>query len=253
MKEIKFPGGEVHVQLNEEEMTRYEHRADLWSSDDVMQMLLRNNALQPSPGDLVWTIPYVPYARQDRRANEGEPLSIQVMANLINSMQASEVKIWDPHSDVTPALINNVTVIPQEQLVHRLIGTKQYCAIVAPDAGATKKALKVAQRLGIPLVQAHKTRDTETGQITGTRILDPIPDSSLPLLVVDDICDGGRTFIELGKCFYNKSVDLYITHGIFSQGFTELLAHYDHIYCPNPKRYATCILNKSVHAWDPKI
>jgi ribose-phosphate pyrophosphokinase len=245
MKELTFPGGEVHVQLDDDEMSRYEHRANLWSSDDVMRMLLVNNALQPRVGDITWTIPYVPYARQDRRANEGEPLSIQVMANLINSMGAAEVKIWDPHSDVTPALINNVTIVPQEQLVHRMIGHAHYDAVVAPDAGAAKKALKVAQRIGSTLIQAHKIRDTVTGQITGTRLLDPVNNTMFRILVVDDICDGGRTFVELGRLLRGAlpdagGIDLYVTHGIFSQGLGSLADIYDRIYCPNPRSPDIC-------------
>src|SRR5574343_89755 len=128
MKKFIFPGGEVHIQLDPDTFN-YSARADLWSSDDIMRMLLVNNALREISGDIKWYIPYVPYARQDRRANPGEPLSIQVMAQLINTMQASQVVIWDPHSDVTPALINNVTIVPQEDLVHQILGSKRPDAI----------------------------------------------------------------------------------------------------------------------------
>ena len=255
MKVFNFPGGEVHVQLDDEEMTRYEHQANLWSSDDIMRMLLVNNALEPVAGDLTWTIPYVPYARQDRRANSNEPLSIQVMAQLINSMGASEVRIWDPHSDVTAALIKNVTIIPQEQLVHRMIGHKHYDAVVAPDTGATKKALKVAARLQASVIQAHKVRDTLTGQISATRLLDYKSIFDKRVLVVDDICDGGRTFIELGKILRDElphTLDLYVTHGIFSKGLDTLLSIYDQIYCPNPKDYSACAAYSNVCAWNPE-
>ena len=48
------------------------------------------------------------------------------------------------------------------------------------------------------------------------------------VLIVDDICDGGRTFIELAKVLRAKgaeTVDLYTTHGIYSKG-TKVLAPY---------------------------
>ena len=57
-------------------------------------------------------------------------------------------------------------------------------------------------------------------------------------LIVDDIIDGGRTFIELSKELVRKGIDksqinLYVTHGIFSKGFTELDKHFNKVYCHN--------------------
>lgn len=230
----KFPGGELHITLTPAERTQYVQRADLWSSDDIMEMLLWNNALKHCGYTFRWLIPYVPYARQDRACNPGEALSIQVMANLINSLNAEEVVIWDPHSDVTPALINNVTILQQHKLVSMMVGDRSYSAVIAPDAGAAKKALKVAQVLETSLVHAHKVRDNLTGKIERTILLDPLPeDESLPLLVIDDICDGGRTSVELGKLLKGRKADLYVTHGIFSNGVEQLFDYYDRIFCAN--------------------
>jgi ribose-phosphate pyrophosphokinase len=55
-------------------------------------------------------------------------------------------------------------------------------------------------------------------------------------LIVDDICDGGRTFIELAKVLRpltNGSIFLYVTHGIFSQGLDVFKGVIDHIYTAN--------------------
>lgn len=244
-----FPAGEVHVNVEKTRVTT--QRADLWSSNDIMEMLLRNDAQKRLGCRLKWLIPYVPYARQDRVCNAGEALSIKVMADLIDTMDAAEVTIWDPHSDVAPALIHNVRLIEQHTLVKRIIRSQQYSGVVAPDVGAAKKAAKVAEMLGIPLYQAHKVRNTQTGVITKTVLLDTIPLDTTRLLVVDDICDGGRTFIELGKLLKDYRVDLYVTHGIFSKGVDELLAYYDSILCANPKNKTYGIQHRAFHDLEP--
>ena len=57
-------------------------------------------------------------------------------------------------------------------------------------------------------------------------------------VIVDDICDGGRTFIELAKVIrkdYSKDskIVLIITHGIFSKGFETVFEHVDEVYTTN--------------------
>ena len=92
--------------------------------------------------------------------------------------------------------------------------------MVAPDQGAASAPAPARAWPGVPLVHAEKTRDTNTGAITGTLVhSDHI--GARNFLIVDDICDGGRTFIELAKVLRpltDGQVKLYVTHGIFSQG-----------------------------------
>lgn len=244
MKRFNFPGGEVHVQIEE---GNWIQRFNLWSSDDIIAMLLATNASKIKHwGTYVAYIPYVPYARQDRPANPGEPNSIQVMAQLINSCEFQKVYIWDPHSDVAPALINKVEVWHQHEIIAASgMDMAQYDGIIAPDVGAAKKALKVAQLFDLPLYQAHKVRDTKTGAILNTIMIDQLPERG-HYLVVDDICDGGRTFIELAEriaCLARplNKLDLYVTHGIFSKGINALFPYFNHVYCANSmKDWAFC-------------
>ena len=84
-----------------------------------------------------------------------------------------------------------------------------------------------------------KHRDVLTGQITGTSIIGEA--EAKTGIIVDDICDGGRTFIELAKVIrkdYDKLI-LCITHGIFSNGFDELFKYFDQIY--------------TTDSWNPKL
>ena len=89
------------------------------------------------------------------------------MCDLINGMEFSSVVIWDVHSDVSLALLNNVVNIPQMFFV-ALTGLKGI--LVAPDAGAIKKTLETAKSLSLPMVRADKIRSVEDGKITGTTV-----------------------------------------------------------------------------------
>ena len=155
-----------------------------------------------------------------------EAFSLKVVARLINGLGYDRVFTCDPHSDVTPALVEILHIVSQLEMVRSHPGLRPHfygklLAIVSPDAGAIKKAFSVAKHIGLPLVTASKIRNVETGAITHTEIQNPNQVEGLDALIVDDICDGGRTFIELAKALRAQGasrVYLYVTHGIFSQG-----------------------------------
>lgn len=203
-----------------------------------MALLMTTDALRRRIGNtpIHLTMPYVPYARQDRVCNPGEALGIKVFCDLINAQRYARVTITDPHSDVTGALLNNVTIIEQSAPVSEVLKHPAFAngvTLVSPDAGAAKKVLKLAKNFNIrDVVFADKIRNTLTGEIVDTKVRGTIPYGK-PLLVVDDICDGGRTFIELAKALHEKSdskLYLYVTHGIFSKGTRGLLDHYEAIF-----------------------
>jgi ribose-phosphate pyrophosphokinase len=244
LKTLRFPGGEMHatVQGDIEDAVELKIRAHLPSSDAVMALLMVTDALRRAyPGVPVsLTVPYVPYARQDRAANPGEALSAKVFCELINAQYYSRVVIQDPHSDVVSALLDRVEIEDPTpslgQVATRIkFDTGHLPALVAPDAGARKRVHSIAKALELNVVYADKVRDTLTGQITGTEIQSKLPDA--PLLVVDDICDGGRTFIELALAIKQHNhphpIYLFVTHGIFSKGLSPLLEHYYSVFTRN--------------------
>jgi ribose-phosphate pyrophosphokinase len=247
---FQFAGGEIQVKIKPSLISeKTEIRAFLNSSNDVMALLLTVDAVRRvnSSTKISLTIPYFPYARQDRVCNEGEALSVKVMADLINSLHCESVHIYDPHSDLTPALLHRCKVskmahlISNSSLVH-LIREGNW-VLVSPDAGAEKKTAELAKVLSseqkkISMICARKVRDTLTGEILSTKVSeDPLLIRGRDLILVDDICDGGRTFIELAKVLKSQGAEklfLYVTHGIFSKGFDELKQYFHQVYCFYP-------------------
>lgn len=240
VKMMTFPGGELHVTAEivcfRSEVESVKIVANLETASDIMALLLLTDAIRRQVSAPIHLfMPYVPYARQDRVANPGEALSIKVFCDLINAQRYESVFIKDPHSDVTPALLERCTTIdPMSDIYRAVEGIGGDCLLVCPDAGARKRVHAVAKRLQLDVLHADKVRNTKTGEITGTMVEMRVVKHDKPLLVIDDICDGGRTFIELAKELrqvgYAGPLYLYVTHGIFSKGVEPLMAHYDRIY-----------------------
>ena len=241
VESFKFSGGEIQVTLKDnlfESGGRVNLKAHLHSSDAIMELLLTADAYKRI-GVTVGTlqVPYLPYARQDRVCASGQALSIAVMANLINSIGAEKVVVFDCHSPVGLALINNVHNISKAAWaadIYGLSSRKKY-EIIAPDAGAQKSAYEFAKALpnATGVTCAHKYRDVTTGAITGVAYEGDV--TGKHCLIVDDICDGGATFTALSKKLREggaASVELFVVHGIFSRGL-EVFDNLEHIWCVN--------------------
>lgn len=190
---------------------------------------------------MVLALPFIPGARQDRLNPIGDALfTAKSIAGMINARKFSRVIVLDPHSEVAPALIDRCRVVSAAEMMS--IPHGKYAAVISPDAGAEKRAGQVAIKLEVPLIHAWKTRDVRTGTIGGfgfdaARLSNLALEQPYRMLIVDDICDGGGTFIGLANAIaesgYEKTVDLhlYTTHGIYSKGIAELQRYFSHIYC----------------------
>ncbi|UYD59473.1 hypothetical protein HPMBJEAJ_00374 [Aeromonas phage avDM6] len=236
----QFAGGEWNVKIPEEILMESPSDAVSVAIDasihdgDIMKLAIINDALRRFFGnrvEFILNMTYLPYARQDRVMTNGESLSIKVFCDFINSMQFDKVIIDDPHSDVSSSLINNIHILEQNCWMNG-VRHREYDAIVSPDAGALKKIYPQAKAASLPVIEAMKTRDIQTGVVSEPRFSADV--TGKRLLIVDDICDGGRSFLNLGKALKEAGaarVDLYVTHGIFSYNAKENLAQYiDNVY-----------------------
>ncbi len=194
--------------------------------------------------DISLYIPYLLGARSDRQFQKGgTSYLVDVVAPIINSLGFTSITSIDVHSDVAAACINNFHSESNLELVKysmsKIGGDNNI--IISPDAGSEKKIYNILPQLVFKdLIIAKKHRDILSGNITSTEV--PLLPRHIregrKFFIIDDICDGGRTFIEIAKVLKEKihsdsRIYLIVTHGIFSAGFKELNKYFNGIYCTN--------------------
>lgn len=236
-----FSGGEQHIKLNNNidysqiDSVVITHRVR--STDDLMQVLIAKDALSiKGIKHFVLVMPYIPYARQDRKCFEGESFTLKVFTDVLNSAKFDTVYVLDSHSDVAPALINNCVNIDNTRFVGSVLKSLDFLPVlISPDAGSNKKANKLSIHFELDLVKCDKIRDTQTGNLSGFEVFSNDL-KGRNCIIVDDICDGGGTFVGLTEELKKKNagdVYLFVTHGIFSKGFDVFKNTLKHIYCTN--------------------
>lgn len=233
-KSFKFPCGERHIVIpNIGELPLMNIEMEYESNEDIIELLMLSDAIHNAGGKVnELHIPYVPYSRQDRINIFGECFSLKVFCQLINSINANKVIITDPHSDVTTALINNVEVVHQHEVFEQIFKNVGVHCLVSPDGGSLKKIYKLAQLTNpSQVIECSKKRDVSSGDITETIVNGHV--SGRDCYIVDDICDGGRTFIEIAKVLKNKNANkvvLMVTHGFFTKGIGVFVGLIDEVY-----------------------
>lgn len=163
--------------------------------------------------DLV--MPYIPNARQDRIKTNEDVFTLKYFAEFINWLKFDNVIVFDPHSSVSEALINDITIVRPKGLIKQAISkiSDPELLMFYPDEGAMKR---YSEMINAPYAFGIKKRDWETGKILG---LDVAGSTEMingkNVLIVDDICSKGGTFLhsarklkELGA----KDIYLYVTH-----------------------------------------
>ncbi len=243
IKPVNFPGGECHVTVSPNWIKASNWiEAFLYSSDDIIRLFLTVDAVKRiDPTTYIYlSVPYIPYGRQDKVFNSGEALGISVISSLLKTIEVNSMSYCDAHSLTTdinlPGWRTHNPVYCDEFL--RSMSDKEGI-IACPDEGAVDRVKLATHFLdsAAQIIYFEKERDVATGEIIKLRIKDAGegPQKFKSVIIYDDICDGGRTFIEMSKILreenYCDTITLWVTHGIFSKGLDVLRPHIDHIYC----------------------
>lgn len=242
---FNFFAGEVQVRIDpiehfdaDQEVIMIE--AFLRSSDDIFRLLLVTDALRRMLGEVSISVslPYLPYGRQDRVCYPGEALSLAVIASLLNAQCYETVVLFDPHSAKAAEHIERVRIVDSLEYVRQVVRNwqakgAQRIVLVSPDKGAREKVDRIGAALCLEVLHADKKRNPKDGQIEGMTLdRQPAEFAEACFLVVDDLCEGGRTFIELAKVIEvpKERMGLYVTHGLFSKGVEPLKPYFGEIF-----------------------
>lgn len=220
--------------------------------NDIMRVVITAGALRnmrPMPEVSVF-MPYLPYARQDRAMieegevdDETEPYqeatSVKDFAQFMNLQSFKNFIVLDPHSEIGTTVLDGVMKVSNHNLVKKVLGERIAAGdtkfrIACPDAGAEKKVIKLCKSIGYTndLLMCEKVRDVRTGKLVSIKIhADDL--QGMDIYTVDDICDGGGTYIMQGLELQKKNAGnrfLIVTHALLTQGEEVLKPYVEHIY-----------------------
>jgi ribose-phosphate pyrophosphokinase len=199
------------------------------SSLKLLQLLETANALTHiGARKKVLVIPYLMAARYDRLIQPGDSFDLEVVAALVNSCGFEKVIVFDVHSEVATRLIQHA-----EPMDNRLLVMQYHhpdAVLICPDAGAAKKVKNYSAWNSnlVDIVYCNKKRDLSTGRIT-LEVTEPEKCKGRNCVIIDDICDGGATFLAIAEQVQPAHLTLIVTHGIFSKGFALLEQRFDEI------------------------
>lgn len=265
----KFPDGQINIHLNN--INRKDGNIGIVcrisSNDDIIMMMLVNDILQRQEIQVEYIyITYLLTARMDRVMDINQPYSLKIVSNIINSFKAKNVFVQEAHSEKTFNLIENSHPACEafdpsgSPLFLKELGPVniQY---IFPDAGASKRYnVKEALRCNRPAISydkmpyfldidisCTKKRNPETNELSGFEFTNKnkVSDKTDVIIVRDDLCDGGGTFMGVGELiknyvntiFINKEkpkIILVITHMIQAKyAISKLLTIYDEVWFTN--------------------
>ena len=229
---ITFPDGEPHIKLIDLDrkkdvniICRISNPTDLFILMQVGNILNRQGIIFDIK------ITYLMSMRMDRVMSFNEAYALEIVANMINSLNARKVKILEPHSEKTLTLIKKSNKI-NDCIYYSLISN--YLKVY-PDEGA-------AERYNAnPMIDIifKKKRNLSDGKIISIEPINKnlLYKSDIPIMVIDDLCDGGMTFKLIAdflkKECPNRELNITVTHMVNHKGIQILSENYNKVYFTN--------------------
>lgn len=163
-------------------------------------------------------MPYIPNARMDRVKNPDEVFTLKWFAEFINSLKFDGVLVFDPRSNVSTALIDRVYVQdPCDYIQEYVISDLERMGFTNilfcyPDEGAMSRYFSIIKE---EYVYGIKRRNWRTGKIEGLELADKEKVIGRNVLIIDDICSKGGTFVRTANALQEagaENIFLYVSH-----------------------------------------
>ena len=204
-------------------------------NDKLCRLLFFLGALRDASAARVTAIvPYLCYARKDRKSKSRDPVTTRYVARLFEAVGTDCVVTLDVHN---LAAFQNAFRVPTENLEAKnlfvkhlvpLIGTRD-AAVVSPDAGGVKRAEAfreaLSQALGRPVSSAFVEKHRSAGIVRGEAVIGDVADKNA--IVIDDLISSGATLARAAQaCKDRGAMAVYAaaTHGVFAANANQVLA-----------------------------
>lgn len=232
-----FPNGEtklvedsIRKALSNKNVVTFKYEND----SDLIKLYITKKFIDSLEVKSELLVAYMPYSRMDRQENDSA-FTLKYISEFMNALGFRKVNIIEPHSDVTPALIDkskslyiNFDILPQVLEDIQFDHEKDY--IMFPDAGAAKRYSKLK---GMNTVIGHKNRDFLTGEIKGLELQGNFETGGKKAVIVDDLSSYGGTFVKSAEALKEQGIEqvyLLVAHAENSVFKGKLFDYIDHLY-----------------------
>jgi ribose-phosphate pyrophosphokinase len=191
------------------------------TNDNLMELLVMVDALKrASAGRVTAAIPYMGYARQDRRPNSARvPITAKVVANMMSSVGVDRVLTMDLHSEQIQGFFDSpVDNIYSGPIMLGDVWKQNFSelVVVSPDVGGVVRARALAKRLEADLAIIDKRRP-RPNVATVMNIIGEV--AGRTCVIVDDMVDTANTLCEAAGALKKQGaqkVIAYCTHAVLS-------------------------------------
>jgi len=225
-----FPDGEIYVRVPSKPRGIAILVSTMYPKQEkrFLELLFSVEALSAyAEGSIIAVVPYLAFARQDKRFLEGEPISVKAILKSLEALGLSGLVTVDLHQ---PRVLGeylsvpSINVLPTEEIAGYFKGKVSNPLVLAPDMGALERAKRVAEHLGAEFDYLVKERDRVTGEVKiYPKSLDV---AGKDVIIVDDIISTGGTMALAAKNVLGsgaKSVKAVCTHAVMVQGALDKL------------------------------
>lgn len=197
--------------------------------EELFELFLLEDTINRSAADsITLCLPFIPYLRQDTKAEGREPISAKTLLDLLNCASSGKlvrITTYDMHNPAEQGFINlpidNLPAMPlfSSYFKNQSWFDKMNTVVLAPDVGGAKRAEEFASCLGLSdsISIMHKKR--KKGQLAEAKTL--IGDvSNKNVIIIDDIIDSGGTILASAEVLRKngaRRISVAATHGIFSE------------------------------------
>ena len=221
----RFADGEIFVEIGENvrgEDVFVIQSTGYPANDNLMELLIMVDALKRASAKRITAVmPYMGYARQDRKPGPRTPISAKLVANLITVAGADRVLSVDLHAGQIQGFFDiptdNLYAAPvmASDIQQRFAGAN--LMVVSPDVGGVVRARQLAKRLdNAPLAIVDKRRE-RAGESEVMNIIGEV--EGRVCILIDDIVDSAGTLCNAAAALRRagaQEVAAYVTHGVLS-------------------------------------
>jgi len=225
----KFPDGEKYIRISNDikkEDIILLHSMALNPDESIVEYLLIVDALRSMECNTITAIiPYIPYLRQDKRFNIGEPLSAKIIANLI-SLGIDRLITIDPHlhrfrdlSELFKIPSINLSAIPLLVEYYKKNFDISNSIIIGPDIESERLVKTAANILSLPYFIFEKQRISDK-EVTIEGEIKELSLKGKNAIIIDDIISTGGTVSKITSILLNNGmnkVDVLVSHCLLSE------------------------------------